>query len=157
MSERKLREEVEGENEKKLGNQEWTNWYKAIVPESRLGGERRLSVGLDSLMTLPALPQGLPQPISGPSPGTSPPSSPTGTGPSGRRLSATGGRRQSGKLGEIVNFLRRETGKHYFYKPVVNFVAEETACVYEFQVGFSVYRSYRGFAGASRSRRHLCL
>ena len=134
MSEKKLREEVDADEEKKLGNQEWSNWYKAIVPESRTGGERRLSVGQDSLMTLPAMPHGLPEPMSGPAPGTSPPSSPTGTGPGGRRLSATAGRRQSGQLGEIINFLRRETGKHYFYKPMINFLDGETACVYEFQV-----------------------
>jgi len=123
-----LRENVE--DPAKIGDREWSNWYKALVPKSRTGGERRLSVGQNSIMQLPAMPHGLTQGEA--VLGSSPPTTPT-EGPGGRRLSATGGRRQSGNLGEINNFLRREKGEHFFYKPVINFLDGQTASVYEFQ------------------------
>jgi len=125
----------------KLGDREWSNWYKALVPKTRIGGERRLSVGQNSIMQLPAMPHGLTEgggmaalTLGSTPPNGSPLDVPTPmVGPGGRRLSATGGRRQSGNLGEINNFLKRENGEHFFYKPVINFLEDQTASVYEFQ------------------------
>ena len=105
---------------------EWSHFYKALVPKTRLGRERRLSRSSASEMALPALPTediAVTGPVS-----TSPPRAGLENYLPKRRLS-----RQSGDE-PLSNFMKRETGDHYFYKAVLNFLDGQSSAVYEFQV-----------------------
>jgi len=106
----------------------FSNWYKAIVPKSRIGMERRLSRTGASEMALPAQPvENMADPalLS-----TSPKRKTSLSGPM-RRLSTSG---ESGEGEGLHNFMKRDTGDHYFYKPALNFLDGQGAAVYVFQL-----------------------
>jgi len=106
-----------------FNGQKFSSWYKAIVPKSRLGRERRLSKTGASEMSLPSKPM---EELADPGLlSTSP-----GRGGAMRRLSAD----VSSDPEALHNFMKRETGDHYFYKPVLGFLDGQVAAVYEFQL-----------------------
>jgi len=111
----------EEEDFTEFGGKTFSNWYKAIVPKDRMGRERRLSRTSGSEMSLPVKPVDEladPKLLS-----TSPPRV-------GRRLSSDLTVDAEG----LHNFMKRETGNHYFYKPALNFFDGQGAAVYEFQL-----------------------
>jgi len=116
----------------------FSNWYKAIVPKSRIGMERRLSRTGTSEMALPAKPM---EDMADPALLSTSPKRKT-SGPM-RRLSTD----MSGEAEGLHNFMKRDTGDHYFYKPALNFLDGQGAAVYEFQLrepGKSPYTVYIG-------------